>query len=215
MARPREFDREAVLDQAMRVFWQHGFEATSTALLLEELGIARSSLYSTFGSKDQLYLEAMDCYLADLRRRVIAPLERQGPPIEVLTRFFFDIAARGTRLGEEPLRCCMVVRASLSREQQPTEVQQRIQQTIDELDQAFLDLLRRAASEGTLSTAATEDLEGSAKFLTSTFQSLNLAAMVGRSASDLRELARRALTSLGIDAGPELHLDTPHQESRS
>ena len=74
MARPREFDRDAALRQAMESFWELGYEGTSTATLVERLGIGRSSLYAAFGSKDGLYVEAMDHYIRDLRVRAIDKL---------------------------------------------------------------------------------------------------------------------------------------------
>ncbi|MBI0383044.1 helix-turn-helix transcriptional regulator, partial [Streptomyces albiflaviniger] len=47
MARRKEFDPEAALDAAMRLFWRNGYEGTSTSDLVDELGIARASLYGT------------------------------------------------------------------------------------------------------------------------------------------------------------------------
>ena len=60
MARPREFDRQEVLDRAMQLFWEKGIEATSIQNLVECMGIGRASMYDTFGSKEQLIFEAMD-----------------------------------------------------------------------------------------------------------------------------------------------------------
>lgn len=211
MARPRTFDREQALHKAMEVFWQYGYEATSTALLVDELGIARSSLYATFGSKDALYAEAMDCYLDDLRRRVIDELHREGAALEVLTDFFHDVAARGSS-NREPVRCCMVVRASLSRPDQPAAIQERIDRAIHELDAAFLQLLQRARDGGTLPPHL--ELASSARFLTSTFQSLNLAAMVGRAPAERQDIVRRALASLQLSAPAGAKPSTPPSRNR-
>lgn len=60
--RPRNFDRERALTIAMDLFWRHGYEGTSTAQLTAAMGIAAPSLYAAFGSKDQLYLEALALY---------------------------------------------------------------------------------------------------------------------------------------------------------
>jgi AcrR family transcriptional regulator len=54
MARPKEFDEEQVLDAAITVFREHGFEGTSAEMLVRALGIGRQSLYDTFGDKWQL-----------------------------------------------------------------------------------------------------------------------------------------------------------------
>jgi AcrR family transcriptional regulator len=62
--RPRSFDREAALDAAMEVFWQKGFEGTSLNDLTKAMGINPPSLYSAFGDKEHLFLEAVERYQA-------------------------------------------------------------------------------------------------------------------------------------------------------
>lgn len=193
MARPREFDRTKALRQAMEAFWELGYEGTSTAALVERLGIGRSSLYAAFGSKDELYAEAMDSYIRDLRVRVIGKLRAEGPAMDVLEDFFLGVAERGAPNGE-PLRCCMVVRACLSGTDQSPEIRARIKKAIAELDDAFHNLLQRARDEGTLGNGS--KLRDSARFLTTTFQALNVAALAGRDRRELREIIRKALATL-------------------
>ncbi len=60
--RPLSFDREAALGIAMRLFWQHGFEATSIAALTVAMRITPPSLYAAFGDKAGLFREAIDRY---------------------------------------------------------------------------------------------------------------------------------------------------------
>jgi AcrR family transcriptional regulator len=60
--RPREFDREQGLVKAMHLFWSRGYDAISMADLRAELGITQASLYAAFGSKEQLFREAVDLY---------------------------------------------------------------------------------------------------------------------------------------------------------
>jgi AcrR family transcriptional regulator len=60
--RPRGFDRDDVLDRAMRLFWERGYEATSVSELTEAMGITPPTLYSFFGDKKHLFLEAVDRY---------------------------------------------------------------------------------------------------------------------------------------------------------
>ena len=62
--RPRSFDRQAALDCAMEVFWQKGFEGTSLSDLTKAMGINPPSLYSAFGDKEHLFLEAVERYQA-------------------------------------------------------------------------------------------------------------------------------------------------------
>jgi AcrR family transcriptional regulator len=62
MGRPRAFDERAALDAAMRVFWEKGYEGTSLDDLTAAMGINRSSLYSTFGDKEELFRRVMVRY---------------------------------------------------------------------------------------------------------------------------------------------------------
>jgi AcrR family transcriptional regulator len=63
--RPRAFDRDDAVDQAMQLFWQHGYDSTSLSLLKAELGggISAPSFYAAFGSKEALFDECVQRYL--------------------------------------------------------------------------------------------------------------------------------------------------------
>src|ERR1700761_847990 len=62
--RPQAFDRAEALTQAMQLFWERGFEGTSLYELIAVMGISPSSFYNSFGSKERLYQEATETYLA-------------------------------------------------------------------------------------------------------------------------------------------------------
>jgi AcrR family transcriptional regulator len=62
--RPLGFDRDAALHQAMLLFWRHGYEATSVNDLVSAMAITPPSLYTAFGDKKQLFLEAVQRYLS-------------------------------------------------------------------------------------------------------------------------------------------------------
>jgi AcrR family transcriptional regulator len=64
IGRPREFDIDAALEKAMRLFWAKGYEGTSVGDLTETLGISRPSLYAAFGDKQSLFRAALERYAA-------------------------------------------------------------------------------------------------------------------------------------------------------
>jgi TetR/AcrR family transcriptional repressor of nem operon len=68
--RPRQFNDDEVLDALVQLFWQKGYGATSLADIVQVSGLSKSSLYSTFGSKDALFEKALDRYL-ELRSQMV------------------------------------------------------------------------------------------------------------------------------------------------
>ena len=79
MTRTKEFDPDAALQRALELFWERGYEATSLADLVARLGIARASLYGTFGSKHDLFVKALDRYLEVRDSALVEELSRPGP----------------------------------------------------------------------------------------------------------------------------------------
>lgn len=62
--RPKNFDRAVALQQAMKLFWERGYEGASFDDLTATMGISPSSFYNSFGSKERLYQEATEAYMA-------------------------------------------------------------------------------------------------------------------------------------------------------
>ena len=96
MARPREFDRTQVLDQAIDVFWQRGYEGTSIQDLVDRMGIHRGSLYCAFGDKHGLFLAALDRYEEVFHSKILDRLAagRLGEGARQAIRQVFDDVVR-------------------------------------------------------------------------------------------------------------------------
>jgi TetR/AcrR family transcriptional regulator, transcriptional repressor for nem operon len=98
MARPREFDEEAVVQAARDQFWLHGFNGTSLDDLTAATGLGRGSLYAAFNDKRELFLRALDDYattvteqlLADLRNPNKSAGERVTDHIRSITKSLVD-----------------------------------------------------------------------------------------------------------------------------
>ena len=110
MARPREFDEEAVLDAAVQCFWEHGYEATSVRDLIQKTGITGASLYNAFGDKRALYQKALDHYVEDSVLDRIRRCEALAPR-EAINAFFAEIVRRS--LDDHQHKGCMLVNAAL------------------------------------------------------------------------------------------------------
>ncbi len=84
MARPRRFDRAEALQAATEVFWTNGYAGASADTLVKEMGIARQSLYDTFGNKRELYLEALRAYNAGNISALVQVLRAEKSPLAAL-----------------------------------------------------------------------------------------------------------------------------------
>src|SRR5260370_742343 len=79
MSAVKQFDRKEVLDRAMRVFWERGYEATSIQNLVEATGINRASLYATFGGKKELFINSLSRYEEVFVKPLCAALDAPTP----------------------------------------------------------------------------------------------------------------------------------------
>lgn len=91
--RPRHFDEDTVLDQLTELFWQKGFAQTSMSDLVEASGVHKSSLYSTFGGKDELFAKILHRYFARRMDGFTAAVEDAGPGIGGIHSFLDRIQA--------------------------------------------------------------------------------------------------------------------------
>ena len=85
--RPREFDRGAALEAAMLAFWRKGFAATSMNDLCDVMDIRLQSLYAAFGSKEALYLEAVEHYVQTIGPPYWTSLRKGRPLVPALKTF--------------------------------------------------------------------------------------------------------------------------------
>lgn len=105
MARSKEFEENEVLDKAMKLFWEQGYEKTSLTDLVEHMGVHRRSLYDTFGDKHTLFLKAMDRFRDKVNAELTGEVKRSNTATEALQVIFSFIIN-----GEEdtPSGCLMV-----------------------------------------------------------------------------------------------------------
>ena len=85
---PKQFDRDEALSQAVDVFWTQGYLGTSVEDLLEAMELSRSSMYSTFGDKKALFLEALQVWIDEQIAQFVEALRGPGSLLERVGRAF-------------------------------------------------------------------------------------------------------------------------------
>ncbi len=191
MARPKEFDRDAAIGAAMRVFWAKGYEAASTDELLAAMRIGRQSMYDTFGDKQGLYFEALRRYHRENGGATDRGLTETRSPLEGIRRLLLALAERG---ADERARGCMGINATTAFGQFFPDVTRLAAGTASIVEGALERAVAAAQAGGELSP--TLDARMAAQFLYTNLQGLTVRAQAGASQESLRNAAGFAITAL-------------------
>ena len=193
MGRPKEFDREAVLDRALEVFWDRGYEGTPMADLVEELGVGRQSLYDTFGDKHALYAAALDRYAQQHGGGGSMPALDGPAPVRRALRDALQCAIDGALDGGG--RTCMLIDAVAERCPGDEDVQRTFCRSVRGLEEALTARLERARETGEIGRHhAPRSL---ARYFVSAVQGLQLMAKGTRDRRLLEEIADTTVSILG------------------
>jgi AcrR family transcriptional regulator len=185
--RPREFCVDHALSEALRVFWEKGYEGASLTDLTEAMGITRPSLYAAFGNKESLFRKALDLYerekMAYIGEALAKPTARAVA--ETMLR-----GALANVTGEGPHGCLRVIASVACGEEAESircEVMERTKAGKDSLVARF----DRAKAEGDL--PAHVDPEGLTRVLIAYLQGISVQANMGEPREDLEKLIDTAL----------------------
>ncbi|MFD4418570.1 TetR/AcrR family transcriptional regulator [Bacillus safensis] len=107
MVRQREFDEEKALDDAMVLFWEKGYRATTLSDLTAKMGIQRPSLYSAFGDKEELFEAALRKYTKQHAARIRTKLQNNQSVKEAFHTLFTDVVEEEYRDG--PSKGCFCI----------------------------------------------------------------------------------------------------------
>jgi len=190
MARLRAFNEEEVLDKAVEVFWARGYEGTSIQDLVDAMGIQRGSLYAAFGSKQQLFLQALERYGKVVVKQFLDVLESTPSAIETIELFFAKLVEHLLTAG--PLRSCLVTNSAIERGLKDEATKQKVLHLLNALEKGFYKTLERGQKNGEISQNL--ELKKVANFLTSSMQGLLVIGKVCSERSTLEDINQVTLS---------------------
>lgn len=189
--RPRTLDRDIGLEVAARLFWERGYEGTSIADLTKAMGVTPPSLYATFGSKEELYRQALDHNIARDSKLRSEALQGELPAYDALA-FYLDDVVHGLTNPENPSGCIIstaVLQHAEENESVAREVAARREASIQCIKARF----GRAITEGELPDGT--DTDALARFYSAVVQGMSAQACDGASTNMLKKLADIALSA--------------------
>lgn len=193
--RPREFDREAALAQATRVFWSKGFEATSISDLTKAMGIGSPSLYAAFGSKEAIYAEALQHYGQCYEPLFWSNFHSAATAREAMMSLLLDSAASMSGCRADIPNGCMVALSSVG-----SEGHEQLGGLLRSARAVGLERIKarleRAVADGEV--PASVDLHALARFVQTVQSGMSILARDGASRAELEDVAQVAM--MGWDA---------------
>ena len=187
MGRPREFEREKALEQAMDLFWSQGYESTGMSALCDQMGLGRQSVYNTFGDKESLFAEALGHYRQKMLRPMVDMLDSPGSGLSNVETV---LEMWNQRAHSESDNGCLMANSIAEFGMKEPKISQALAFMLGEMEAAFYRALKQAEEAGEL--PAGRDPKALARLLTTVGQGLSAIGKVDRSGA----FARDAITSV-------------------
>jgi AcrR family transcriptional regulator len=190
MARPREFDENEVLQAALRVFWEKGYEGASLSDLMEAMGLTKSSLYKAFGSKETLFWRVVELYNRDfLGFRLDALAE--PTPRRIAERLLYGMTELHS--GERTPNGCLELNAALACSSITEPIRQELVRNREHFRVQLRDRFEETLATAPLPPGMTSD--DAASLVISLIQGLAVQAKAGFSQETARRVVDAALLS--------------------
>lgn len=171
MPRNKSYERETVLERAMETFWNHGYEATSVRDLEREMGINQFSIYSSFNSKKNLFIEALKKYREYVAVKSFKPIMEQGATLVDIRSFMHDFISISTRNGSK--RGCLVVNTAGEVGSSDEDIVKALKEYFEFVKEIIAGVIRNGIEAGELSSAT--DVDRYSNYLLGVFQGLSVA----------------------------------------
>lgn len=176
--RPWSFDREKAIETAMRLFWRHGYEGVSIGDLTKAIGIAPPSLYAAFGSKAELYREAVRRYEETLGCLDVGPVKSAASLADAVRRLLEGAVRAVTDPHRE--RGCMISSGMIACHPEHIPLAREAA--------ARRDAMRERIAEALQHFASADEVRNLSRHLAAVMQGISIQARDGSEPIELQEI---------------------------
>ena len=190
--RPRAYDTQTALQQALGVFWSTGYSGASLDSIATAAGMNRPSLYAAFGDKHSLYIKALEQYWEVASAEMQGALTDPGLTLREALMRFYEGQLSIYFSGEGQPRGCFAIGTATTEAVEDPEIRGVLSDRLSRLDADLEARLRTAIESGELKGDV--DVAALAVLASSLLHSISIRARAGKSRSELTELARNAVS---------------------
>ncbi len=188
IGRPREFDLDQALENALMVFWEKGYEGASMADLTKAMGITKPSLYAAFGNKEELFRKAFDSYVNGAAGYAKLALEHPTARAVVEHLLYGEVDAV---TDPECPAGCLSINGALTGGVEAESIRRELLARRAAWEDDLRLRLKRAKAEGDL--PATADVTVLARYVATMMQGIAVQAVGGTTRNDLKKIVEMVL----------------------
>lgn len=181
--RPKIFDEQQAVQNATNLFWEKGFDATSTDDLLSTMGLQRGSFYHSFGSKKDLFINAFAQYEAQSFAELGRQLKASKKPMNVIKSIFYSLAKCSI---EEHNKGCFAGNTITALSNIDAELTEIANNHLKKMENIFFEQIKASQASGELTTKT--DARLLSMSLINLWNGINITRKVYTSKEDLKAL---------------------------
>lgn len=189
--RPREFDPDEAVVDAVAVFQSRGYAATSLVHLIEGTGLSRGSLYKAFSDKHSLFLAAIDRYASDSLSRLSSDLGKEPVRDAILATLRYYARQSTATKGS---RGCLVTAAAMELLPDDADVRERVRATFSRMQRLLAMAIRKGQASGEVSLC--HDADELARFLLCLVEGMRVLGKTAPGAKEMDAMVAIAMTAL-------------------
>lgn len=172
MPRTKLYDENRVLESAMHLFWENGYEATFVRMLEKKMEINQFSIYSSFENKKKLFIRSIKNYQEYVKTNVISELLKENAGLAELEKFLYHAANSG--ITNKKKIGCLVVNTTAELGNSDNEIAVELANYYDFINGILQNLLQNAIDKKEIS--AFTNIEQQANFFLGVLQSISVAS---------------------------------------
>ena len=194
MSRTKKFDEIQALEEAMRLFWIHGYAGTSLQMLEKAMGLVRTSIYNTYGNKRKLFNRVVSHYEETVITELMSTVESEADIRKAVAKMLNGEI--NLHFNKQNPGGCLVVLSVLEKAQHGDESTQLVETIVKKMEQFLAKKLKYAQKEGQISTAI--DTKSVALTIATTVVGIAVMGKAGFSKSALQKVVATSTALLDV-----------------